>query len=86
MAKKKADLTITELFNVLGDRIKVTLKDGMTPEERQVENEQSIIVMNLGKQMLNAADIAMRHESLQAKCRNLEKSVVADMLGEFEDA
>lgn len=85
MAKKtnKAELTITELFNVLGDRIKVTLNEGLSPEERQIENEQSIIVMNLGKQMLNAADIAMRHETLQAKCRNLDKSVVADMLGEF---
>lgn len=83
---KNVEMTITELFNVLGARIKVTLDDKLSPEERQTENEQSIIVMNVGKQMLNAADIAMRHETLQAKCRNLEKSVVKDMLGDFDDA
>ena len=43
-------MTLVELQKILGDRIEITLDKSLTPEERQTENEQSALVMNLAKQ------------------------------------
>lgn len=75
-------MTMMELQKVLGDRINVTLKDNLTPEERQVENEQSALIMNLGKQMINNADLILRFEKLQAETHNLKNSRMPALIGE----
>ena len=67
-------MKLIELQEVLGDRIKVTLKEEMTPEERQTENEQSALVVELAKQMINNGDLILRTEKLAAQCRNLTQS------------
>lgn len=67
-------MTLVELQKVLGDRIEVTLKKEMTPEQRQTENEQSVIVLNLAKQMINNGDLILRTEKLMAQCRNMTES------------
>lgn len=69
-----------ELQNVLGDRVNVTLKDGLTPEERQTENEQSSLICELAKQMINNADLILRAEKLQAQTKNLTKSHVMELI------
>lgn len=74
-------MTVLELFDVLGDRINVTLREDMSPEERQMENEQSALVMNLGKQMINAADLVLRHEKLKAQTKNLKESRMEAIIG-----
>lgn len=67
-------MTLIELQDVLGDRINVTLNENLTPEEREIENEQSTIIVGLAKQMINNGDLILRTEKLAAQNRNLERS------------
>lgn len=67
-------MTLLELQDVLGDRINITLKEDMTPEERQTENEQSVIITNLAKQMINNGDLILRTEKLAAQTKSLHDS------------
>ena len=76
-------MTMLELQKVLGERVEVTLRDDLTPEERQVENEQSALIMNLGKQMINNADLILRFEKLQAETHNLKNSRMPAVIGEI---
>lgn len=75
-------MTLMELQGILGERIKVTLKEDMSPEERQIENEQSALIMNIGKQMINNADLILRFEKLQAQTKNLKESRLNAIIGE----
>ena len=68
-------MTLVELQKILGDRIKITLDKTLTPEERQTENEQSALVMNLAKQMINNGDLILRTEKLMAQNRRLKNSI-----------
>lgn len=68
-------MTLVELQKILGDRIKITLDKSLTPEERQTENEQSALVMNLAKQMINNGDLILRTEKLMAQNRSLKNSI-----------
>lgn len=74
-------MTIIELYDVLGDRINVSLKKGLTPEERQEENEQTALIVGTAKQMINVSDIVLRYEKLQAQCKNLKKSAMPEIIG-----
>lgn len=76
-------MTMLELQKVLGDRINVTLKDNLSPEERQIENEQSALIMDIGKQMINNADLILRFEKLQAQTHNLKDSRMPTLIGKF---
>ena len=76
-------MTLLELQQVLGDRIRVTLNDDLSPEERQIENEQSALIMNIGKQMINNADLILRYEKLQAQTKNLAESRMTAVIGEL---
>ena len=73
-------MTLVELQNVLGDRIKVTLKEDMTTEERETENAQSALVCELAKQMINNGDLILRTEKLASMNRSLEKSVAMTLI------
>lgn len=68
-------MTLVELQKILGDRIEITLNKSLTPEERQIENEQSELVMNLAKQMINNGDLILRTEKLMAQNRRLKNSI-----------
>lgn len=68
-------MTLVELQKILGDRINVTLDETLTPEERQTENEQSALVMNLAKQMINNGDLILRTEKLMAQTKSLKNSI-----------
>ena len=73
-------MTLVELQEVLGKRVEVTLNDNLTPEERQEENEQSIIIVNLAKQMINNGDLILRTEKLAAQNKNLKTSVAMRLI------
>ena len=73
-------MTLVELQRILGSRITVTLDDDLTPEERQIENEQSHLIMGLAKQMINNGDLILRTEKLMAQNKALKKSVIASMI------
>ena len=80
MNKETKGMTLVELQDVLGDRIKVTLREDLTPEERQTENEQSIIIANLAKQMINNGDLILRTEKLAAQNKSLKTSVAMRLI------
>ena len=67
-------MTLMELQNILGKRIEVAMKDGLTPEERAIENEKSALIISAAKQMINNGDLILRTEKLQAQCRGLKNS------------
>lgn len=72
-------MTLVELQKVLGERIGVTLSE-MEPEQRQIENEQSYIILNLAKQMINNGDLVLRTEKLMAQSRNLTNSIAYQLI------
>lgn len=78
--KKKVSMNLLELQSVLGDRVKVTLKEDLTPEQRQEENEQSRLVVSIAKQMINTADIVLRTEKLLAQQKNPENSYAMQLV------
>ena len=80
--KKNREITLTELHDILGARIKMTLRDDLTPEQREIQNEQSKIIMELGKQIINNADIIMRNETLKARNKSLTYSVMDELIGD----
>jgi hypothetical protein len=73
-------MTLIELQGILGDRINITLKDDMTPEERQAENEQSALIVGLAKQMINNGDLILRTEKLMAQTKNLKESYAMKLI------
>ena len=72
-------MTYIELQKILGDRIEIALKD-MTPEERQIENERSVLILGLAKQSINLGDLVLRTEKLSAQCNNLKTSYAMKMV------
>lgn len=80
---KKAEtknMTLLELQGILGDRVRVTLDESLTAEEREIENEQSYIVCNLAKQMINNGDLILRTEKLTAQTKSLKESVAMKLI------
>ncbi|MBR3280139.1 MAG: hypothetical protein IKG01_14740 [Lachnospiraceae bacterium] len=66
-------MTLIELQDILGERIKITLKE-MIPEERIIENEQTALIIETAKQMINNGDLILRTEKLAAQAKNLTES------------
>lgn len=73
-------MNLVELQKVLGDRVIITLDKSLTPEERQIENEQSILITNLAKQMINNGDLILRTEKLAAQSRSLRESIAMKLI------
>lgn len=73
-------MTLIELQKVLGDRVEVTLKTDLSPEERQQENEQSHIIIGLAKQMINNGDLILRTEKLMAQTKALTHSYAMELI------
>lgn len=72
-------MTLVELQSILGERINITLKE-MEPEKRQEENEQSYLIMNLAKQMINNGDLILRTEKLMAQTKSLKESIAYSLI------
>ena len=72
-------MTLIALQEILGNRIEITLKE-MAPEQRIIENEQSALVMNLAKQMINNGDLILRTEKLAAQAKNLKESYAMKLI------
>lgn len=75
-------MTLVELHSIMGDRIKVTLKNDVTPEERTIENEQTKIIIGVAKQMINNGKLILEYEKALAQAKTLQKSVLNDIIGE----
>lgn len=75
-------MTLVELHKVMGDRIEVTLSDNLSQEQREIENEQTKIVIGVAKQMINNGKLILEYEKALAQAKTLEHSVLGDMIGE----
>ena len=75
-------MTLVELHKTMGDRIKVTLEDTLSQEEREIENEQTKIIIGIAKQMINNGKLILEYEKALAQAKTLEHSVLGDMIGE----
>jgi len=87
MAKKvrKEDLiSLLEANAIMGERIHTTLRDDLTPEQRQEENEQSALVLGFAKQVINLSDVVLRAEKLMAQNKALRDSRINALVGELE--
>ena len=73
-------MKMVELQKVLGERINITLRTDMSKEERQTANEDSALIVDIAKQMINNADLILRAEKLQAQTHSLEKSAIMEMI------
>ena len=75
-------MTLVELHGVMGDRVKRILDDTLTQEQREIENEQTKIIISVAKQMINNGKLILEYEKALAQAKTLEHSVLADMIGE----
>lgn len=75
-------MTLVELHDVMGSRINVTLSQDLTQEQREIENEQTKIIIGIAKQMINNGKLILEYEKALAQAKVLKKSVLADMIGE----
>lgn len=75
-------MTLVELHNVMGDRINITLNEELSQEKREIENEQTKIIVGIAKQMINNGKLILEYEKALAQAKTLEHSVLGDMIGE----
>ena len=75
-------MTLVELHDIMGSRIMVTLNDQLSTEEREVENEQTRLVLGIAKQMINNGKLILEYEKALAQAKTLTHSVLADIIGE----
>jgi hypothetical protein len=72
-------MTLLELQDILGERIKIATSKDLSIEERKAETELSQTISSLAKQMINNADIVLRTDKLvadgKAKGANIIKLV-----------
>jgi hypothetical protein len=73
-------MTLLELQNILGDRIKITIDGSVSTEKRKEETELSMVVSSLAKQMINNADIVLRTNKLVADGK-LQGSAIEKLVG-----
>ena len=73
-------MTLVELQDILGKRVEVTLDETLSPEERQIENEQSALIVGIAKQMINNGDLILRTEKLAAQNKSLKTSVAMGLI------
>lgn len=64
-----------ELQEVLGERIKVSKDETLTPEQRKQENETSQVIASLAKQMINNADVVLRTDKLVSEGKLISSNV-----------
>lgn len=74
-------MTLLELQNILGNRIRIAIDPDLSVEERREETEISQTIASLAKQMINNADIVLRTDKLMAEGK-LQYSHIEKMVDE----
>ena len=72
-------MTLIRLQEIMGNRIEIALSE-MTPEERQIENEQTALILEAAKQMINNGDLILRTEKLAAQNKSLQTSIAMQLI------
>ena len=74
-------MTIVELSEVLGNRVRIAQDTSLSDEERLKEMAASQQIVSLAKQMINAADVVLRIDKLQAEGKFDESSSAVRIRG-----
>lgn len=74
-------MTLLELQNILGERIRIAIDPDMSVEDRKKETEISQTIASLAKQMINNADIVLRTDKLVSEGK-LQNSHIEKMVEE----
>lgn len=72
-------MTLIRLQEIMGNRIEITLSE-MTPTQRQIENEQTALILEAAKQMINNGDLILRTEKLAAQNKSLQSSIAMQLI------
>lgn len=78
-------MTLLELQDILGERIRIAIDPDMSVEDRREETEISQTIASLAKQMINNADIVLRTDKLVSEGK-LQNSHIEKMVDEHEKA
>lgn len=73
-------MTLIELQNILGERIRIAIDKTLSQEERRKEAEISQTIASLAKQMINNADIVIRADRLRAEGK-VQNDNISKMIG-----
>lgn len=73
-------MTLIELQEILGERINIAINKEMSFEDKKQENELSMTISSLAKQMINNADIVLRTNKLVAEGK-IKNSTIERMVG-----
>lgn len=74
-------MTLLELQDILGERIRIAIDPDLTLEERKEETELSQTISSLAKQMINNADIVLRRDRMVADGK-LRNPAISKMIGD----
>lgn len=72
-------MTLLELQDILGERIRIAINPNLSVEERKEETGISQAIASLAKQMINNADIVLRTDKLVSEGK-LQKSHIEKMV------
>lgn len=72
-------MKLSELQDILGERILILTDETLSPEQRMQETAISQTIASLAKQMINNADIVLRTEKLISDDK-LKNSKIKDMI------
>lgn len=73
-------MTLVELQNILGERIKIANDPNLDENSKKAEAETSKTIASLAKQMINNADVVLRAEKFMKEVGNTETSVISKFL------
>lgn len=73
-------MTLLELQQILGERIRITNDLAMSSEELKKENEKSDMIARLAKQFINSTDVMLRTDKLVAEGK-LQNSLIEEVVG-----
>lgn len=74
-------MTLVELQNILGERIKIASDPNLGENCKKEESETSKTIASLAKQMINNADVVLRAEKFIKEVGNTESSIISKFLG-----
>lgn len=78
-------MTLIELQEILGERIRIAIDETLSIDQRKAETELSQTISSLAKQMINNADIVLRTDKLKAEGK-LSGSNIEKMVANYEKA
>ncbi len=73
-------MTLMELQEILGERIRIASDNTLSIDERRKETELSQTISSLAKQMINNADVVLRTAKLVAEGK-LQNSNIERLVG-----